>query len=175
MRYVVFLRGINVGGNKQVPMIELAKVLSANGFKNVKTLLNSGNVVLESNQPDKENLTKQIEDILEKKFGWRIAVILRSMDEIQELIKQDPFENIKVTNNTRLYVTFLAEENKGSLKLPYTYENNKILLANGEEVCWILTIEKPGETGKGMQLIEKEYGKLSTTRNWNTVLKVANL
>ena len=59
-KYVLLLRGINVGGNKKVPMAELKKALAALGFENIKTLLNSGNVVFETEQTPENKLVEKI-------------------------------------------------------------------------------------------------------------------
>src|SRR5579862_9205844 len=110
MKYVALLRGINVGGNKKVPMVELKKVFEDSGFSDVRTLLNSGNVVFSSTEKDVRVLTDKIEIRLEKEFTFHISVIVRTSDAIQSLVESDPFESIIVTSETRLYVTFFSEK-----------------------------------------------------------------
>jgi len=78
MKYVAFLRGINVSGHHKVPMAELRKELTKLGFTNVITLLNSGNVIFESSSDDAELLEKTIAEHLEKVFGFQIPVLIRN-------------------------------------------------------------------------------------------------
>src|SRR5215469_16108408 len=110
VRYVALLRGINLGGHKQVRMEDLRRLLESMGFLNVKTVLNSGNVVFDARETSKTALVKRIEEALTKTFGHEIPVILRKLCEIQELVDSNPFEKVRVTPDTRLYVTFLSEK-----------------------------------------------------------------
>lgn len=188
MKYAAFLRGINVGGNKKVPMTDLKKCLEKLGYENVKTLLNSGNVIFETKKTNPNSLTKTIEATLEKTFGFKVKTIIRSINELQKLIESNPFKDIKVTPNTRLYVTFISEagggtplvrgrglkEAKESLKIPYTTPDKsyKILKATNTEVYSVLFITASSRSVDAMNILEKEYGKNVTTRNWNTIMKM---
>jgi len=168
-KYVAFLRGINVGGNKKVPMSELKKVFESLGFTDVKTLLNSGNVVFESGKGDAETLEKE----LEKKFGFQINLILRTFEELKKLADSNPFKGISLSPDTRFYVTFLYEKIKNSFISPD--KNLKILKASSSEICFVLSIKPGFGTTEAMGILEKEFGKKVTTRNWNTVVKIAGL
>lgn len=176
MRYVLFLRGINVGG-KKVSMEELRQLLESFGYKNVRTLLNSGNAVFDSRITDRSKLIQLIETELEKKFGSTIRIMIRSSDEIQTLIKANPFKDISVTPNTRLYITFLSDKPTHTLKIPYESPEKdfKILKVTHGEVISVLTLSPARRTPEAMSIIEKEFGKYVTTRNWNTVVKVGKL
>ena len=136
-QYVAFLRGINVGGHKPVKMEELKKAFESMGFQNVKTLLASGNVLFETPDMGTDNLVKRIEEKLEMELGYKITVLLRTIEEIQNLAEADPFKNIKVTPQTRLYVTFLSEKQKSALKIPYesTEKDIKIVHLVVTNVC----------------------------------------
>ncbi len=174
MRQVAFLRGINVGGHKKVPMADLKKLMEKEGFTNVKTLLASGNVLFDSAAGNDESLRKTIEAAIGKKFGFPVGVIIRSLDEIEKLIAADPFKGIQVTKDTRLYVTFLPAAKKSGLALPHRVPDGSfvILSSTGKDVCSALTLTPGMRTPDSMQILEKEYGKDVTTRNWNTVLKL---
>jgi len=116
IRYVALLRGINVGGNKKVGMVDFRQMLEELGFTNVKTLLNSGNVVFDSPATNAKLLTKEIAEAFIKTFGFESKIMLRTLSEIVALIKLDPFKEIKVTEELRLYVTFLAEKSSSAFK-----------------------------------------------------------
>ena len=75
-RYVALLRGINVGGKNKIPMAELKKGFEELGFEEVKTYLNSGNVIFSSDKEDVEKLKKQIETMINEQFGFEIPVFV---------------------------------------------------------------------------------------------------
>lgn len=175
--YVALLRGINVGGNHKVPMARLKAILESLGFVQVKTLLNSGNVAFTAPLTSPESLRKKIERELQSSFGFPVPTIVRTRAELQELVTSDPFKGIPVTKETRLYVTFLSEQPTKKLKLPHfsPAKNFRIIeLTKGEILSVLVLMPKFGTTA-GMDMLEKEFGKNLTTRNWNTVVKLANL
>jgi uncharacterized protein (DUF1697 family) len=172
--YVAFLRGINLGGHRQVRMDELKALFCSMGFQNVRTLLNSGNVLFETREKAKSPLVKKIEEELRKTFGYEVAVILWTIREIQDLVDSDPFKKVKITPETRLYITFLSDKPKSSLKFPYEspQKDVKILCVQNGAVCTVVTATPKRGTTEAMSLLEKEFGKRVTTRNWNTVTKI---
>jgi len=174
IKYAAFLRGINVGGHKAVKMEELKKAFETLGFKNVKTLLASGNVLFAAPAASESALAKKIERKLETVFGYEIGVLIRKIEGLQRLAEADPFAGIKITPQTRLYVTFLAEKPRSGLKIPYESpdQNFKIIRATGSEVCSVLTLSPNSRTVDLMSILEKEFGRKVTTRNWNTLEKI---
>jgi uncharacterized protein (DUF1697 family) len=171
-KYVALLRGINVGGHKKVPMKELKEILEKQGFRNVKTLLASGNVVFES----PEENTREIPAILEKAFGFTIPTIIVPFRLIEEIVLSEPFKTVTVTQKTRLYVTFLNEDTVSKLPIPFQTADHsfRILELRGKVIFSVLDLEKTG-TIDGMNILEKEFGKNLTTRNINTVEKISKL
>ncbi|MFC2103556.1 DUF1697 domain-containing protein, partial [Bacteroidota bacterium] len=123
-KYVAFLRGINVGGHHKVPMADLRKELGKLDFENIETLLNSGNIIFEAVSDNEENLEKKISVHLEKSFGFPIPVIVRKSEMIYELINNNPFKDVQLTKDIRLYVSFLQENVQTKLKLPWTSPDN---------------------------------------------------
>lgn len=176
MQYVVFFRGINVGGHKKAPMADLKKMFSKMGFENIKTLLNSGNAVFKTQKTKPENLIGNIEENFQKTFGFESKIMLRTMEEIKALVDLKPFENIQVDKDTRLYVSFLPKATESNLELPYSSPNDdfKIIQKTEKEVFSYLNV-KTARSVDAMAFLEKEYGKDITTRNWSTVLKIVNL
>jgi uncharacterized protein (DUF1697 family) len=172
--YAAFLRGINNLGQKPVKMDELKKAFESLGFKNVKTFLASGNVVFDSPNSNPSVLSKTIEEKLNKKFGHEIPVLIRTIREMQGLDEANPFKEIKVTPQTRLYVTSLSEKPKGALKIPYEPPDKKfkILRATESEVYSVVTLSQNSGTPDLMGFLEKQFGRKITTRNWNTIGKV---
>lgn len=171
---VALLRGINVGGNKVIKMADLAKAFTSLGFANVRTLLASGNVVFEASNA-KAAASPVIEAKLEQAFGKKIGVIVRSGQEIRAMVASDPFKGIAVTPQTRLYVTFLADKPKNTMKIPYEFPEKdfRILRLGDGALFSVLTLSPTRGTTDAMGILEKEFGKRVTTRNWNTIMKLA--
>jgi len=177
IKYVALLLGINVGGNRKVPMGDLRKMFEDMEFENVKTLLNSGNVVFESSDSNIERLKEKIKTGLKKTFGFEVFIILVFIKKLQKLVAKDPFKNISFTPNTRLYVTFLSEKLHSSLKIPYESQDQgfKILEIVDNAVISVLELSEENKTTDAMNILGKEFGKKITTRNWNTVKKIVTL
>ena len=172
--YAAFLRGVNVGGHKPVSMEMLKITFESLRFKNVWTLHASGNVVFETPFTNTAVLEKKIEDMLKKTFGHEIGVFVRSIEELERLSKSYPFEAIDVTPHTRLYVTFLSDQSKSSLKIPFASPDKgfRILRVSTREVCSVLTLSPNRGTIDLMNFLEKEFGYNVTTRNWNTIVRL---
>lgn len=171
-KFVALLRGINVGTHTKVSMQELKKVFEKQGFQNVKTLLATGNVVFEG----EKELIDSIPDILEEGVGLTINTIILPFETIIKIVKSNPFKDIGVTPKIRLYVTFLKEKPKKKLKIPYYSEDGslQIIKLTDTAVFSVLNLEKTGTT-ELMKILEKEFGKNITTRNYNTIMKIAEL
>ncbi len=144
------------------------------GFQNVKTFLASGNIAFEAQETDSDTMIAKIEKELLKKFGFEIPMVIRTHKDIEKLVAVDPFKRIKVDKNTRLYVTFLKEKKDSSLKIPYSSPdgNFQILKVTECEIFSVLQLDGNRGTVDLMAIVEKEYGKKVTTRNWNTVKKM---
>ncbi len=163
MRYVAFVRGINVGG-KTVKMAELKKMFESLGFKEVTTYKASGNVIFDSDG-NPARLTEKIESGLHKLIGSETHAIVRGMDELGELVAGEPFKGVRMEAGTRLYVTFLPESAKSKMKdrADKTYS----MRTSGSEIYIVRSPEE--KTVDIMGMLDKEFGKVVTTRNWNTV------
>lgn len=170
IKFIAFLRGINVGG-VNIKMAKLKAAFEKIGFGNVRTLLASGNVLFDAPTASESELVEKIEQKLASAFGRYIHVLVRRVDELKRLAETKPYAGIEATKQTRLYVTFLPDGTESSLEIPYESpdKNFKILYASEREVCSVLTLSADSQTVDLMSILEKEYGKKVTTRNWNTV------
>jgi uncharacterized protein (DUF1697 family) len=175
-KYIAFLRGINLG-KRRVKNDQLVQVFTALGFREIKVLIASGNVVFTTDDSDEIRVTSTVEAALQDALGFKIDTMLRTADEIRAMLTADPFAEITMTKATRLYVTLLAEPTTSTLPLPYATDdgNFRILSRTDREVYSVLTVADGGRTVDLMAIIEKEYGKRATTRNWNTIVKAAAL
>lgn len=171
-KFAVLLRGINVGGHKKVPMKELKSALEKAGYKNVRTLLASGNVVLEG----KKEWTGNLPELLEKQFGFPIGIIVIPFEKITEIVKSDPFAAVDVTPDTRLYVTFLGKIKNSTLRIPYKTDDGSFKIIGQTDLALysVLNLEKT-KTTDAMAVLDREFGREITTRNYNTVAKIAGM
>jgi uncharacterized protein (DUF1697 family) len=173
--YVAFLRGINVGGNKLIKMTEVVKAFEKAGFQKVKTLLASGNVLFEAAETDAPALTQKIEALLKKTFGHDIGVLLRRVEDLRKIAAANPYAGIKAGTDYKFYATFLAQKPTGKFKAPYESPQKDFrILGVGEGEVFAATLIAAGADGlfNFTKVLEKEFGKKITTRNWNTVMKI---
>jgi uncharacterized protein (DUF1697 family) len=175
MKYTAFLRGINVGGKNKIKMETLREICGALGFTNVKTYINSGNIIFETAKTDDKKLAEQIEKAIEKEFALRIKVIVRSITEIENIIKNNPFDG-QFENDKDLHVFFLDDElpeEKRELLLSNNNENEQFAVI-GREIFCLLRISVL-ESLIGKDYIAKKLKVSATARNWRTVNKILEL
>ena len=168
-KFIAFLRGINVGGNKKVPMKDLVACFQNIGFSNIHTLLASGNVVFEGT----DYLLSKVEESLDKTFGFAINTLIFPFQLILDIIESQPFKDFEQTPNIIFYISFFKEISKPSINIPYSTDDKsiQILKLSDNVIFWIVDKEKSG-TIEGMKILEKQFGKQLTTRNFNTIKKL---
>ena len=169
--YLTFLRGINVSGQKIILMQELAILFESFGFNNIKTYLQTGNVLFDSDETDSDKIIKIIDDGIFKELGYSVTVILRTKQEILDIVDSNPFKDYD--GDVKYYLTFLAETPKQPPTLPirmndienevFKFENNNVFTVG---------FNVKGRYGFPNVFIEKEFGVPATTRNWNTILRI---
>ena len=166
-RYAAFLRGVSPTNAK---MPDLKRALEAAGFKDVTTLLSSGNIVFEATKATNESLEKKVEGAIQKSVGKSFLTIVRSIDELRSLVESDPFKGVRMKPETKRVVTFLRNPPTG-VKLPIEQDDARVLRLSGNT---LFTVYLPNAKGPVfMALIEKAVGREQTTRTWGTVEKVA--
>ena len=172
--YAAFLRGINVGGHRKVRMADLRAVFEAQGYANVKTVLASGNIRFTAAEADASALRSTIERFLSQEFGYDIPVLLRTIASLECLQLANPFKEVPIAPETRLYVTFLPEgETTRAMTLDdLTADGFTIVRATAREVCSVFTLSPKRGTIDLMTLLEREFGPTITTRTWNTITRL---
>ena len=167
MRYAAFLRGVTP---VNVTMGGLKRAFEAAGFKNVRTILASGNVLFDAPKASTETLERKAEAAMKETLGKAFMTIVRPVDELRKLLASDPYAGLQVDPEAKRVVTFLRAPNV-SLELPVEEEGARVLLLRGNN---LFTAYLPGPaTPVFMKLIEKAAGKEQTTRTWLTLEKVA--
>jgi uncharacterized protein (DUF1697 family) len=176
MKYAAFLRGINVGGKNKIKMETLREVCAAAlGFENVKTYINSGNVVFETAKADDKKLADRIEAAIEQEFGLKIKTMVRARAEIESIVENNPFDG-QFENDKDLHVFFLDGElpaEKRDLLLSNNSET-EMFAVRGREIYCLLRVSVL-DSLMGKDYIGKKLKVSATARNWRTVNKILEL
>jgi uncharacterized protein (DUF1697 family) len=172
--YVALLRGINVGGKNLAPMKDLARLFADAGCGDVRTYIQSGNVIFRASG-GVASITDKIVSDIEKRFGFRVPLILRTSQQLIETIRENPFIRPGVDQKA-LHVYFLAGSPQAAAiagldakrSLPDAFH------VRGQEIYLHLP------NGMGRTKLTNAYfdSKLATTctaRNWATVLKLSEM
>jgi uncharacterized protein (DUF1697 family) len=175
-RYIAFLRGINVSGQKIIRMEALRKAFSDAGFTEVVTYIQSGNVLFNTDIRDSKQLILSLENLIEKSFGFRTNVILRKLTDIENILKTPLFARLKSDAEKKYYITFLQDEYPQDIEVPLLSKNKdvEIIFCNKKELISISHLYK-GNYGFPNIFIEKLTDIPATTRNPNTLEKVLTL
>lgn len=168
--YISLLRGINVGGHKKVLMAELRELLTKSGLENVKTYIQSGNVIF--NYRDVESLV--LENIIQKSikahFGFEVSVLVRTREQLFEIFENCPFPEAKKVQS---YFAILSETpNSDLVKLAYekTYENEEYEILN--DCLYFFCSNGYGNAKFNMNYFEKKLEVDATSRNYKTMVKL---
>lgn len=172
--FIGLIRGINVGGHNMLKMEALRALCTSLGFKDTKTLLQSGNFVFRSDRKDKARLEKDLEAALKKNAGLDVRVMLRTPDEMRKVIERNP---LNAADGKKLLVTFLEKEPQASAKktlLDACSIAPDCVHLSGKE---LYVFYDAGFLDSKLSKIpmEKKLGVAGTARNWNTVTKLLEM
>jgi uncharacterized protein (DUF1697 family) len=106
--YVALFRGVNVGGNNKLPMKDLAEIFTKVGCNYVKTYIQSGNVIFTAPNGLSEGFPDKVAALVEKRFGHRPSMTLRSLGEMAEVVRHNPYQKAGM-DGTQIAVLFLAD------------------------------------------------------------------
>jgi uncharacterized protein (DUF1697 family) len=174
--FLSLLRGINVGGNRKVKMDDLKTVYEALGLWDVVSYIQSGNVVFKSTDADTEHLQRRIEDGIENKFGFHVDVVIRTLDDLNTIVENNPFQNQPDKESKWVAVMLLAARPDISAQeaLLSTYVGPEEIFFSGKEM-YIYYVDGMGRSKLSHSFIEKKLKTTGTVRNWNTILKLQEL
>ena len=165
------LRGINLG-KRQLKSAELKAVVEGLGFTDVKTILASGNVVLEAGEAKPEALERDLHAALEKSTGLKSEVFVRNRAELQKLVEANPFPDEARERPSFLVLAFHRDpvDKAAIARLAESYAGPERMVAIGRE----LFTDFPDGQGRSNLIPAMQKAKLSqgTARNWNTVQKL---
>jgi uncharacterized protein (DUF1697 family) len=171
-KYVSFLRGINVGGKNMIKMEALREMFVSLGFTGVKSYINSGNIIFETDETDDNLLSADIKKAIAETFSFDIQVMTRTISEIETLVKSNPFAG-QFENDKDLHVFFLDEDlsdEKRELLLSQASENEMFAILPRTIFVNLRISILDSIVGKGF--IDRKLKASATARNWRTVNKL---
>ena len=170
-RYIVLLRGINVGGKNKLPMADLRASLTGAGFTDVETYIQSGNVALTAPSCNTDSIT----ELIAKDFDLTIPVVVRTQAQLQATIDNNPFPEVEAEPK-RLLVYFCSNEvsdptlaNLDRAK----YEGDRV--ETGPAEIYVAYREAVSASKLTNAVLDRVVGATTTARNWKTVLKLAEM
>ena len=173
-RQVAFLRGVNVGSHNRVAMTELRHAIAGAGFGEVRTYLQSGNVVLSSDEPARE-VELEIERQLTTRFGLDVRVVVRTGEELAAVVRLDPLRDV-ASDPKRYQVTFLSAELEPAVLARLeaaAVEPERCLVLGRELYAW--HPEGIARSPLWSFIAGRGLGVTATARNWTTVTSLLAL
>lgn len=169
-RYAALLRGVNVGGRGMLAMATLRELLLSLGHTDVATYLQSGNAVFGTkSQASPRRLARDIETALHDRAGLDVRVLLRTRDELQQVVDGNPLADV-ATHPSRFLVIFLddrPEPGRARAIDPVGFGPDRFAVRDREVYVWCP--EGLSKTKLTHAFFEKQLGVAATGRNWNTV------
>lgn len=171
-KYVALLRGIGPG-NPNMRNEKLRGIFEELGYKNVQSVISSGNIVFETDRIDTGEIENEIEAAWPSKLGFKSTTIVRSQVQLQHLVGLDPFDGLEHSKQSYLMVTFFKSPTKPEFDTPYQPEGKpyKILGTTGTEL-FTVTDNTVIQTTDLMAWLEKQFGKEISSRTWKTVERI---
>ncbi len=174
--YITILRGINVSGHKLIKMEALRTMFNDMKFENVETYIQSGNIVFKTIQAKCNNLEKNISKKIVDEFKFEVPVLVKTLQEMAEVVKYNPFIGKGKIDETKLHITFLSQEPEKSNidKIENgAYANDKFVLT--EKIVYLLCPSGYGNTKLNNNFFEKKLNVTATTRNWKTTKELLRI
>jgi uncharacterized protein (DUF1697 family) len=172
-QYVAFLRAINVAGHAVIKMTDLREAFVAAGCQKVRTYIQSGNVLFESVE-EAGVIGERIRAKLRRLVGQEVGLLLRTVGELEKIVRGAPLRGFEDEAGVKRYVVFLAQKPAGKPRFPLV-SSQEALEAVGmkdREVFVVSRRKKNGFYGFPNNFIEKELGVQATSRNWSTVSRI---
>ena len=177
-RQIAFLRGINVSGKNKVPMAKLKEGVEQLGFQEVKTYLNSGNVIFSSDGDDVRSFTNQIEIMIKNQFGLDIPVFVISKEELEDILRNAPDwwgnENKEIYDNL-IFIMPPATFAEVSNKIGEPKKELEKIKDYKEVVFWSFSRKDYQKTNWWSKTASTSISKKLTIRTANTVKKIVGM
>ncbi len=174
MKKVVLLRGINVSGKNSLKMAELKTTLEKAGFLAVQTYIQSGNVVLSSNESDNSKLETQIETLILNTFSLNVPTLVYDAAHFEHLVNESPFLKEPDFNGAFQHYTFLGKGQAETLSVEKKIQETEEIVVSSD-VVYLYLPKGYGQTKLTNTWIEQQLKRKASTRNYNTCLKLIEM
>jgi uncharacterized protein (DUF1697 family) len=170
--YLALLRGVNVGGKNKLPMKELSELFTAAGCADVRTFIQSGNVVFRASAAATAKVPVQVGAKITERFGFRTPIVLRSAEQLRAVVAGNPFLQMGVPEET-LHVMFLADSprDQAVAGLDPNRSPGDTYIVRGAEIF----LQLPNGAGQSKltnAYFDSKLATIGTSRNWRTVTKL---
>lgn len=174
--YIAILRGINVSGSKMIKMNELRAHLEGIGLQNITSYIQSGNLIFRFQDADPEIPALAIEKKIKKEWGFTVPVLVKTLEEWKDVLMNNPFLNERNEDIGKLHVTFLSHTPDKVLidKLADFNSGTDEFIFSGKAI-YLFCPNGYGRTKLTNNFFESKLKTSATTRNWKTVIKLAEL
>jgi uncharacterized protein (DUF1697 family) len=171
--YIALLRGINVSRQKKIRMADLKTHLEELGWEDIRTYIQSGNLVFKSADNNPVKIAQKIKQKLLEKYGFEVPILVLEPKELMHIIKNNPFTRDPETVEDRLYVTFLFNTPRTDLvrNLQKSKQSNEHFVFD-DNIIFLYYPDGYGRAVMNNNAFEKGLKVAATTRNWKTVNKL---
>ncbi|WP_298368614.1 DUF1697 domain-containing protein [uncultured Lutibacter sp.] len=176
--YIALLRGINVSGKNIIKMADLKQLLTANGFIEVQTYIQSGNVIFKLNEKVTEKIEFQISNILNKQYQYNVNVLVLTKKQLDCIFQSNPFiEKNNAIDISKMYVTLLNNnpDLSGVSKIESLISTNDDAFIISGKTIYLHCPNGYGKTKLSNNLFESKLKSPATSRNWKTITKLVQL
>lgn len=175
-KYLILLRGINVGGNNIIKMNDLRSCFESMGFKDVLTYIQSGNVLFKSDESDKTVLTNKIEKVLSERYNYKSRVIILTHQQLKKAVNEAPQGFGKDADNYRYDVLFLKEPLTPDEVMKNLITKEGVDKAySGESVLYFSRQKTRAGQSYLTKIIALPVYQSISIRNWNTTTMLLTL
>ncbi len=174
--YVILLRAVNLAGHGKLPMADFRKMLTGLGFEKVETYIQSGNAVVDA----KGSAAKVVETVaagLEKLMGAPCGVVVRTNEQLERVIRENPYAAAAAAKGSSVHVAFFAgpagpQATAGLDRIISMYPQRRDRYHLASDTLYLYLPDGVAETKFTGKALDKAIGVMGTARNWNTVLKL---
>lgn len=171
--YIALLKGINVGGHKKVPMADLRELLTKSGFENVKTYIQSGNVVFQSSEKNIQKIEATIKKAILDFFGFEVSVLVITRPNLKRIFDDSPFLEEKKKASYFMMLHEVPDDDLVNVASEKVYEGEEYKIIND---CIYFYCEKGfGQAKFNANFFERKLKTFATARNYNTMVKLLSL
>lgn len=174
--FIVLLRGINVSGQKKIIMAELREMLNKIKFKEVETYIQSGNIVLKSNESDSSIIAEKVKKGIANTFGFDVPVLVKSYVELKSIFDKNPYTELVDIENKKIYFALLRETPQPEAIEEFrknNFANDRFIVA--DNCVYLNYLNGAGKAKLTNNLIERKLKVSATSRNYRTMTKLLEM